>query len=697
MKKLEYKVKNLECAGCAAKIQHEISLLPNVKESNLDLYAQKLILETEDTLEEESFLSNINKIADKIEPGVIIEKERTTDSIDEEEEGFLKKYEKEIIILGAIIFGLSFYFKGNPTINLTLCVIAYIILGGDVVYKSIINIKNKNFMDENFLMTIATFGAFYLGESAEAVGVMLFYKVGEYFQELAVDRSRKSIKALIDIKPQFANIQKENGEIVQIAPEVLKIGDTIIVRAGEKIPIDGIITKGQSTLDTSAITGESYPVEVIENSQVLSGSINGSNLLEIQVTKLFQDSAVSKIIEMVQNSSNRKAQSEKFITKFAKYYTPIVVAAALIVALVVPFFLGNYRLWIGRALIFLVISCPCALVISVPLTFFSSIGKASKKGILIKGGNYLEKLTEIEGIIFDKTGTLTKGKFQVEKIEPNNYDEKELINIAQIGEYHSTHPIAKAIIAYNENNINPDLITNYEEIPGHGTVSIYNSDTIIVGNKKLMDKYNISVNETDYIGTVLYVGKNGKYIGKIFVADEIKSDSKETIKYLNKEGIATFMLTGDNKNIGESIGNIIGFQKTNIFSQLLPDEKVKILEEIKETHPKGIVFVGDGINDAPSLALADVSISMGNGSDLAIETADIVLIKDKPSGIIELLNIAKYNKKVLMQNIVFSLAVKIIIMILGVFGIANMWLAIFADVGVSLLAILNAMKINMKS
>lgn len=709
MKKLEYKVYNLQCAGCAAKIQDEISHLENILESNLDIYSQRLLIEAKEELDTDNFFSSINKIADKIEPGTYFEIPKRKSSVNKnelhdhshhghhhEEVGFYKKYEKFLIITGIIFFIGSLFYPKNSLINKILSLIAYIILGGDVVYKSFLNIKRKNFLDENFLMTIATFGAFYLGETTEAVGVMLFYKIGEYFQDLAVDKSRNSIKSLVDIKPQYAHIKDQSGNTIQVSPESLQIGDTIIVRAGEKIPVDGVIIKGESTLDTSTLTGESLPYEVSPSSQVLSGSINGNNLLEIEVQKLFVDSAVSKIIQMVEDSSIRKAQSEKFITKFARYYTPLVVLAALIVAFIVPSIIGNYRLWIGRALIFLVISCPCALVISVPLTFFSSIGKASRKGILIKGGNYLEKLTEIEGFVFDKTGTLTKGTFKVDKLEPTKDTPEELLNIAQIGEFHSTHPIGKAIMAHSTNSVNEDLIKNYKEIPGHGTFVEYGEDKILIGNKKLMDKYNISVQENDYVGTILFVAKNNEFVGKIYISDEIKEDSQKTIEYLNNKKIDTFMLTGDSRNIAEHIGTSIGIRKNDIFYQLLPQDKVKILEEIKGAHKKGIAFVGDGVNDAPSLALADVSIGMGNGSDLAIETADIVLVEDKPSKIIELLEIAKYNKKVLVQNIVFALGIKLIIMILGVFGYANMWMAIFADVGVSLLAILNAMKINIK-
>lgn len=450
MRKVEYEVKNLDCAGCAGKIQHKATTMAGILNANLDLYKKRFTLETNENFEEELFLHEINSFADSIEPGTKILK---IEEFDEEEERRRKLQEKELeekrekiekitIIIGSILFiGTILSGKVSNNLKLILSLIAYVILGWDVVLKSFKNLNKGNFMDENFLMTIATFGAFYLNESTEAVGVMLFYKVGEYFQDKAVSNSRKSIEKLLDIRPEYANIKTNNGELLTISPKKLKKGDTIVVKAGEKVPVDGVIIKGESTLNTSALTGESLPIEVGVNSEVLSGSLNGNGTLEIKVTKLFSDSTISKIIEMVENASNKKAESEKFITKFARYYTPIVVISALIVGLIFPLIFGNFNLWFGRALIFLVISCPCALVISVPLTFFSSIGIASKQGILIKGGNYLETLTNVGAVVFDKTGTLTKGKFKIDSIEAINCDKEELLKTAQIGELYSTHPI----------------------------------------------------------------------------------------------------------------------------------------------------------------------------------------------------------------------------------------------------------------
>ena len=457
IKTREYVVENLGCAGCAAKIQHEGSKIAGVINSNLDLYKKKMTIESDSSFDEESFLEKINTIADKLEPGTLIYKAESDDDTDEArakreeeiaQEKAEEKREKMLLIIGAALFIISVFLKPFPMLKLAVSIVAYIILGGDVVLNSFKNITKGNFLDENFLMTIATFGAFYLGETTEAVGVMLFYKIGEYFQESAVRNSRKSIEKLLDIRPDYANIRDNNGEVIKVSPKKLKIGDIIIVKSGEKVPVDGIVVKGESDLNTAALTGESVPSDVAVNSEVLSGSLNGAGVLEVKVTKLFSDSTINKIIEMVENASNKKAESEKFITKFARYYTPIVVVIALIVGLGFPTLFGNFNMWFGRALIFLVISCPCALVLSVPLTFFSSIGKASKSGILIKGGNYLEALTTIGAVVFDKTGTLTKGKFKIDKLEAVNGNEDDLLKTAKIGEFYSNHPIGKAIISH---------------------------------------------------------------------------------------------------------------------------------------------------------------------------------------------------------------------------------------------------------
>lgn len=693
-----YSIENLHCAGCAAKIQSSITNLSEVENCNVDIYKNQITIELKSNVDNE-FFDRINIIADKIEPGTkFIKIADEEDEIDSEKraleiakEEAKEKKEKLFLLIGAILFIASIFLKPLPNIRLIVSIIAYLILGGDIVVKSLKNITKGNFLDENFLMTIATFGAFYLGETIEAVGVMLFYKIGEYFQESAVKSSRKSIEKLMDIKPEFANIRNEKNEIIQISPKKLKIGDIIIVKAGEKVPVDGTVIKGESSLNTAALTGESLPVDVSVGSEILSGSLNGSGVLEVKVTKLFSDSTVSKIIEMVENASNKKAESEKFITKFARYYTPTVVFTAIIVGIILPLFLGNFNIWFGRALIFLVISCPCALVLSVPLTFFSSIGNASKKGILIKGGNYLETLTSINTIVFDKTGTLTKGKFKIDKLEPNNCNENKLLGTAKIGEFYSNHPIGKAILNYGSLKIDEDYIEGYKELSGLGVLSYYEGKIILIGNYKLMKEYSIDAEEKHYAGTVLYVAEDGEFLGYIYISDEIKEDSLSTINSLKKLGIKSYMLTGDNKLIGEFVGEKLTIEKENIFTHLLPQDKVSKFEEIKNSNNGKVAFVGDGVNDAPVLSLADIGIAMGGvGSDIAIEAADVVLMKDEPSKIVELLEIAKQNKKVVIQNITFALGIKIIVMILGMLGFANMWMAIFSDVGVSLLAVLNA-------
>ncbi|WP_288305123.1 heavy metal translocating P-type ATPase [uncultured Fusobacterium sp.] len=694
MKKIEYKVLNLDCAGCAGKIQHKATTMQGISSAEINLYNKNFILETDEYFNEDDFLQTINKYADSIEPGTKIvaidnNKEDINSSLEDEND---EKKEKMMIIVGLIVFLASFVAGIYSTnLKIILSIIAYLILGLDVITNSIKNMTKGNFMDENFLMTIATLGAFYLNETAEAVGVMLFYKIGEYFQDKAVSNSRKSIKKLLDIRPEYANIKNKNGELIQVSPKDLNIGDIITVKAGEKIPVDGIITKGTSSLNTSALTGESLPVDVNVGTNVLSGSLNGSGTLEIKVTRKFNDSTVSKIIEMVENAGNKKAKAEKFITKFARFYTPIVVFLAVFVGIVIPAIFGNFDMWFGKALIFLVISCPCALVLSVPLTFFTSIGQASRQGILIKGGNYLEALTHVDAIVFDKTGTLTEGSFVINEIHPINSTEDNLLKTAQIGEFYSTHPIGKAILKAKNEHIEEELLNGYKELSGYGVIAYYDREEILVGNHKLMTKYNIEAQEIIYPGTVIYVAKNNEYLGYIAISDKIKDETPQTIKELSEKHISTYMLTGDNATIGNAVGEKVGIIKNNIFSGLLPQDKVEKMEEIKHKYKNNVVFVGDGVNDAPVLSLSDIGIAMGGtGSDVAVESADVVIMKDRLTKLLELLKIAKINRKVVIQNIVFALGVKILVMILGLFGIANMWMAIFADVGVSLLAVLNS-------
>lgn len=684
--KIEYEVENLHCAGCAAKIQHELEKIEEIENVNLNFYTKKLSFNLKDLKEEKEILNKLNTLADKIEPGTIFK-----EKAEKKEKKENKKLET-ILMIASILLFLVGLILGKSNLKIVILLIAYLLAGYDILLAAIKNIGKGQFLDENFLMVIATFGAIGLKDFAEATGVMIFYKIGEYFQERAVDNSRKSIENLMKIKPEYANLKTTLGE-QKVAPEEIKVGDIIIVRPGEKIPVDGIVKVGSSSLDKSALTGESLPEEVKVGDELLSGSINLTGVLDVKVTRGYANSTVAKIIEMVEKSSSKKAHAEKFITKFARYYTPIVVFLAVFIGGVLPFILGeSFKIWFGRALIFLVISCPCALVLSVPLTFFASIGRASKKGILIKGGNYLERIKNIDTVIFDKTGTLTQGKFKVVDVIEFLGKREEILKYAKIAEYYSNHPIAKAICEYVKEEIDENLVIGSKDESGFGVVTIYENKEILAGNKKLLEKNGIKIErdvETD--GTEVYISYDGVALGKIVVEDEIKKTSKETINKLKEKGIDIYILTGDNEKTAKDVGKKLGVK--NIFAHLLPQGKMEKVEEIKKGK-KGVVFVGDGINDAPVLTLADVGVAMGkNGSDIAIESSDIVLMNDDPKSVVELLEIGKRNARVVMENIVFSLGVKIIVMILGILGIANLWLAIFADVGVSLLAVLNASKI----
>ena len=583
----------------------------------------------------------------------------------------------------------------NEWINKSLYIIAYLIVGFEVVLEAVENIFKGKVFDENFLMTIATIGAFAIGEFPEAVAVMLFYQVGELFQSYAVDKSRKSIASLMEIRPDYANV-KRNNEISKINPEEVKIGEIIIVKPGEKIPLDGKIIKGNSMLDTSALTGESLPREVKENDEVLSGCINQNGLLEIEVTKEFGESTVSKILDLVENASSKKSKSENFITKFAKYYTPAVVIIAVFLAVIPTLVIegAEFTDWLYRALTFLVVSCPCALVISIPLGFFGGIGGASKKGILVKGSNYLEALSNSEIVVFDKTGTLTKGVFEVQKIEPVGISKEELIKYAAYAESYSNHPISVSIKkAYGE-EINTNLISKTEELSGRGVVAKIEDKEVLAGNEKLMQEKNIEYTKCNEVGTIVYIAINNEFAGYIVISDEIKEDSKKAIDDLKKNNIKqTVMLTGDRKDVGESVAKELGIDK--VYTELLPDGKVEKVEQLlKEKTEKGkLVFVGDGINDAPVLALADIGIAMGGlGADSSIEAADIVLMTDEPSKINTAMKISKKTMRIVKQNIIFAIGIKIAVLILSAFGLSTMWEAVFADVGVSVIAIINSLR-----
>ncbi len=600
------------------------------------------------------------------------------------------------IFFSLIIFLIALFFHfDNIFINHILYFISYIIVGFGVIKEAIENIFKGKFLDENSLMTIATIGAFAIGEFPEAIAVMLLYQIGETMQDYAVNKSKKSITELMDIRPDFANI-KQNNEIIKVDPNEVNIGDTILVKPGEKIPLDGKIINGCSLLDTSSLTGESVPREVTIGDNVISGCINKTSLIELCVTKNFGESTVSKILDLVENASNKKSKSENFITKFAKYYTPIVVLIALIIIIFPPLLLndGNFYTWIYRALTFLVVSCPCALVISIPLGFFAGIGGASKEGILIKGSNYLEYLSKAEIAVFDKTGTLTEGIFEVQEINPIGISKSELLEIATYAENYSNHPISLSLKkAYNK-EIDSELISNVEELPGLGISCTVNGKNVLIGNDKLMEKHKIDYVKSGEIGTILYVSLDKKYVGNILISDKVKKDAYNTIKNLKENNIKkTIMLTGDRKSVGEAVAHKLNIDE--VYTDLLPTDKAEKLEQIIKTKTKNgkVIFVGDGINDSPVLALSDIGIAMGAlGSDSAIEAADIVIMTDELSKIVSSIKLSKRTLKIVKQNIIFSIFVKLIILCLSAFGISTMWEAVFADVGVSIIAILNSLR-----
>ena len=606
---------------------------------------------------------------------------------------------KEVIkvVIALILFLISLIIPfENAWINIGIYIISYLIVGLDVLIEAIKNIFKGEVFDENFLMTIATIGAFAIGEYPEAVAVMLFYQVGEMFQSYAVDKSRKSIASLMDIRPDFANIKK-NGSIEKVSPDKISIGDIIIVKPGEKVPLDGTIVDGNSMLDTSALTGESVPREVSIGDEVLSGSINQNGLIEIKVTKSFGESTVSKILDLVENASSKKSKSENFISKFAKYYTPIVVVIAVLLAIIPPIIFKETEFiqWLYRALTFLVVSCPCALVISIPLGFFGGIGGASKLGVLVKGSNYLEALSKTEVVVFDKTGTLTEGVFEVKKVNSVDITKEDLIKYAAYAESFSNHPIANSLKKAYGKDIDNKKISETHELSGLGVNAVVDGKEVFVGNEKLMQEKNIEYIKCNEIGTILYVAINNQFKGTIIISDKIKADAKKAIEKLKKNNVKKIvMLTGDKKAVGESVAKELGLDE--VYTELLPNDKVEKVEELmKSKSEKGkLAFVGDGINDAPVLAISDIGIAMGGlGSDAAIEAADVVLMTDEPSKVVDAIKISKKTLKIVKQNIIFAIVIKILVLILSAIGLSNMWQAVFADVGVSVLAILNALRV----
>ena len=704
-------IEGLDCPNCAAKVERKINTLEGIKEATVDFLGKKIVV-LADEISENELVELIQTEVDKIEDGVkvFVPKVQAGESSSEEEDtGKIKKK----LLIGGVLFVLGIFVPKTLFIpKLAVFLVSYLVIGGDVLLSAFKNILNGQVFDENFLMAIATIGAFVIGEYPEGVAVMLFYQLGELLQGIAVNNSRKSIVSLMDIRPDYANIKVGEG-IKKVSPEEIKVGEIIVVKPGEKVPLDGKIVKGASTFDTSALTGESLPREAKAGDDVLSGFINKNGLIEIQVAKVFSESTVSKILYLMENAGSKKSKTENFITKFAKYYTPAVVITALIVAIFPPLLIqgATFSDWIYRALIFLVVSCPCALVISIPLGFFGGIGGASRHGILIKGTNYLEVLNDLESVVMDKTGTLTKGIFKVTEVNAennikiNNFENNKteltkplLLKYAAHIEKFSNHPIAQSIVAEYENSaskVDENVVKDFEEISGFGIKVNINNHQFLAGNSKLMNLENITFDKKENLGTAIYLAADGKYIGNILISDEVKEDSARAIKGMKENGVKEIvMLTGDNEAIGKNIAEKLGIDK--VFTELLPNEKVEKLEEIYKTKSeKGkVAFVGDGINDAPVLARADLGIAMGGaGSDAAIEAADVVIMNDEPSKIVTAIKIAKKTKEIVWQNITVAFAIKIVVMALGLFGDATMWEAVFADVGVALLAVLNATRV----
>ena len=706
----KYILKNLDCANCAAKLEREIKKSSTVKSVSVDFGTLTMLIDSTDL---ENDLSIVNKIEPGVElieavKGILPKKQNSANCCSEDghshdhdhehgESGGDELKKEKIKIAAAIVLMIAgFITKDNMMISNILFVFSYVIVGYSVILKAIKNLLKGNPFDEFFLMSFATLAAFFINQFSEAAGVMIFYSVGELLQEISVNNSRKSIKSLLELKPEYANLETADG-LKTVNPETVELNNIIVVKPGEKIPLDGEITEGKTQLDTSALTGESVPRTYAAGDNVMAGMINTSGLIKIKVTKLFSESSVFKILEMVENASHKKAETEKFITKFARYYTPAVVILAVLVAAIPPLFFGQlFSEWLYRAIVLLVISCPCALVLSIPLGYFAGIGRAAKNGILVKGSTFFDVINDMKIIMLDKTGTITKGVFEVADVDTaEGMNRETFLEYAALGEAQSNHPIAKSITAYYNNKPDLNRITNYEEISGNGIRAEIDGKKILLGNSKLMKSHDIEFTEKQDYGTVVYMSIDGKYAGNLLIKDMIKEDSKDAVKKLHDAGIEKLvMLTGDNEIVAENVAKTVGID--SYYANLLPEGKVEKLEEEmrKAGAGKKLAFVGDGINDAPVLARADVGIAMGGlGSDAAIETADVVLIDDKISKISDLIKISKKTRRILIENIIFILLIKGIFIVLGVFGLANMWEAVFADVGTALLAVFNAMRI----
>lgn len=693
----KYKLNNLDCASCASKIENSLSKLEEVKFVAVNFANSTMTIDTDN-------LDKVKAQIKKLEPEVVVEDlnvENTTISqseLVENKETIIKAVLGICLLIIGMVFENQIHNTPYHIGEYLVFGIGYLIVGWEVISSAFKNIIRGQFFDEKFLMTIATLGAFAIDEMPEAVAVMLFYVVGELFQDIAVNRSRKSIKALLEIKPEFANLIID-GDSTKVSPESIQVGDTIIVKPGEKIPLDGEVIDGDSFVDTSTLTGESVPRKMKKNDLVLSGTINQTGVLTIKVTKLFSESSVSKILELVENASSKKAETEKFITTFAKYYTPVVVISALLLAILPPLLLSGqtFSEWIYRALVVLVISCPCALVISIPLGYFGGIGSASRKGILVKGSNFLDALTQVTTVVFDKTGTLTKGEFKVsEVVTSNGFSKEEILEYAAYAETNSNHPVAKSISEAFAKDIEKQRIKQVEEISGHGIKAVVDNKTVLAGNDKLLHKENIDHPVCNVDGTVVHIAIDTVYAGYLIISDTLKADAIEAIEALRAKNIQTVMLTGDNQFAAAAFAKKLNIDK--YFFELLPQDKVKHIENLMlESKGCKVAFVGDGINDAPVIARADIGIAMGAlGSDAAIETADVVLMTDSPSKVAAAIDVAKTTRTIVWQNIYFAMGVKLFFILLGVFGVATMWEAVFGDMGVALIAVFNAIRILRK-
>ena len=694
--KRNYEVKGISCVNCAGKIEAGIKELDGVNDASINFPLSKLSIEISDTSALTQIENRIQEVLDGIEADskLVI---KDDDQVDHDDNYGMSKMTLFIYIVAAVSYFAGFFLVKDSAIKLILFVLTYIVFGHKVLIKSVKNISKGNVFDENFLMSIASIGAFIIGEYPEAAAVMMFYQIGELFQNYAVDHSKRAIKSLIAIKPDYANIKTPEG-YEKVNPSNVKIGDLIVIRPGERVPLDGIVVEGSSALDTSALTGESLPREVGTGGEILSGSINLSGVLMVQVTKLFESSTVNRILSMVEDASQKKAVTERFITRFAAVYTPAVVGLAALLAVVPPlFFNGEFSQWIYRALVFLVVSCPCALVISIPLGFFGGIGAASKRGILVKGGNYLEALAKVNTMVFDKTGTLTSGTFEVTEINnKNGFTKDQVLYYAAHAEAFSTHPLATSVLRKYGDKPDKNLVTEYVEHAGMGISAKVSEKAVLLGNRTLFSKHNIEIKEAKSSGTLIYLAIDGLFAGSVALEDTVKEDGAKAIKELRSLGISDIvMLTGDRKDAADVTAEKLGIN--TVFSELLPHEKVDALEKIISEHKNSgkIAFVGDGINDSPVIARADIGIAMGGtGSDAAIEAADIVMMTDEPGKIPEAVRIARKTKTVVYQNIALAMIVKVIVLALGAGGVASLWEAVFADVGVALLAILNAMRLT---